>query len=370
MLSRLADCTCNCSSANFIVTCQESWVISPPANFEDFSLRSKRLHRSGEVLADGVSSEPETSKMVGMKITSGAVLVICLLVGTVYGFVVNEKPEDGWKYSVNGWGDSKVSKNQFVRESQYQSISFDDFDPKELATNAEQFAENTFSDIPQQIISQESSYIYNARRTGDHQLTQASFDYPTNFGGPGSHTQDTKTSLSTTNEQPNGEPAKGHEGPISFYTPSSNNDGVFSFVNPGGSVSSAFSVSEAANSQPADKSGCSSSYWATHIEQWPKVVNVYTLVTAALGGQNVGSVYGTTTLFQALLDTRNDPYSKLLRHSVAALLNAITKPSYKTRPNVVIDKFNKALISSATAAAPAQTFENENHSYGFNECSN
>jgi len=113
-------------------------------------------------------------------------------------------------------------------------------------------------------------------------------------------------------------------------------------------------------------------YWAAHVKQWPKELKISTPVCQAFGGvnlrKNLEIVYGTTTVFHALLDTRADPYSKLLRNAVAALLNAYAKPAFTHKPAEVSKLFHAALASKTAAAAQAQKFENENSAFGDSDC--
>ncbi|KAG0608875.1 hypothetical protein M758_8G139700 [Ceratodon purpureus] len=191
-------------------------------------------------------------------------------------------------------------------------------------------------------------------------------------------------------------PAKGHEGPVSYYTPASDRNGAFVFYDPrsdeekklgskvddsaGAASLAKTDTTTSASTTPVQGTpkategthGCPNSYWAQHVDQWPAQLKITTLVSQAFGAyavkKNLEIVYGTTTVFQALLDSRDDPYSKLLRHAVAALLNAYAKTAYTLRPAEVAQLFNSALVSRTTAAAQAQKFENENHAFGANEC--
>lgn len=79
-------------------------------------------------------------------------------------------------------------------------------------------------------------------------------------------------------------------------------------------------------------------------------------------------IYGTTTVFQALLDLREDPYSSLLRNGAASLLNSYAKTAFPQTPAEVSRQFHAALASTTAAAAQAQKFENENHAFGDSEC--
>jgi hypothetical protein len=127
----------------------------------------------------------------------------------------------------------------------------------------------------------------------------------------------------------------------------------------------------ASSSTTAGSSGCSSSYWSSHTSRWPRFFTIYSKVTDAFPGTKVRIVYGTTTLLQALYDTRPDGYSQLLRHGVAALLNAydITPPShYEYSHATVIELFTNALASRTSAVQQAQQFENANTAYGTEGC--
>jgi hypothetical protein len=113
------------------------------------------------------------------------------------------------------------------------------------------------------------------------------------------------------------------------------------------------------------------SYWSSHTSRWPRFFTIYSKVTDAFPGAKVRIVYGTTTLLQALYDTRPDGYSQLLRHGVAALLNAydITPPShYEYSHATVIELFMSALASRTSAVQQAQKFENANTAYGTEGC--
>ncbi|CAM6043761.1 unnamed protein product [Sphagnum compactum] len=125
------------------------------------------------------------------------------------------------------------------------------------------------------------------------------------------------------------------------------------------------------SSTTAGSSGCSSSYWSSHTSRWPRFFTIYSKVTDAFPGAKVRIVYGTTTLLQALYDTRPDGYSQLLRHGVAALLNAydITPPShYEYSHATVIELVTSALASRTSAVQQAQQFENANTAYGTEGC--
>jgi hypothetical protein len=134
--------------------------------------------------------------------------------------------------------------------------------------------------------------------------------------------------------------------------------------------SSSSKINEAGPNTKATTTGCStSSYWSTHTESWPKFfVSTRSLVTDAFGTR-AGTAYGTTTMLQALNDGRFDAFSELANHGVAALLNAYTKPtSYQFSHTVVIDQFNRALVSRTAAAVQARVFENANNAYGTENC--
>jgi hypothetical protein len=134
--------------------------------------------------------------------------------------------------------------------------------------------------------------------------------------------------------------------------------------------SSSSKINEAGPGTKATTTGCStSSYWSTHTESWPKFfVSTRSLVTDAFGTR-AGTAYGTTTMLQALNDGRFDAFSELANHGVAALLNAYTKPtSYQFSHTVVIDQFNRALVSRTAAAVQARVFENANNAYGTENC--
>jgi hypothetical protein len=134
--------------------------------------------------------------------------------------------------------------------------------------------------------------------------------------------------------------------------------------------SSSSKINEAGPDTKATTTGCStSSYWSTHTESWPKFfVSTRSLVTDAFGTR-AGTAYGTTTMLQALNDGRFDAFSELANHGVAALLNAYTKPTtYQFSHTVVIDQFNRALVSRTAAAVQAKAFENANNAYGTENC--
>jgi hypothetical protein len=134
--------------------------------------------------------------------------------------------------------------------------------------------------------------------------------------------------------------------------------------------SSSSKINEAGPDTKATTTGCStSSYWSTHTESWPKFfVSTRSLVTDAFGTR-AGTAYGTTTMLQALNDGRFDAFSELANHGVAALLNAYTKPtSYQFSHTVVIDQFNRALVSRTAATVQAKVFENANNAYGTENC--
>jgi hypothetical protein len=108
-------------------------------------------------------------------------------------------------------------------------------------------------------------------------------------------------------------------------------------------------------------------YWAEHTKEWPAFFTVNTQVAQAFGSK-AGNIYGTTTLFQALYDTRSDGYSQLLSHGTAALMNSYAMSNYGLRHDAVIDQFLGALSSRTAAGVQAQKFLNANHAYGPNEC--
>lgn len=197
--------------------------------------------------------------------------------------------------------------------------------------------------------------------------------------------------------------ATGHKGPVSFYTPASDADGAFHFYDPrsedekkatstldaddpatgaqsfaqhqdasGDSTSGSTESIFASTKAPQGTHGCPNTYWANHTKQWPKEIKMNTPICKAFGGlnlrKNLEIIYGTTTVYQALLDTRAGPYSKLLRNAAAALLNAYAKPAYPHKPADVSKLFHSALASKTAAAAQAQKFENENHAFGDSEC--
>ena len=109
-------------------------------------------------------------------------------------------------------------------------------------------------------------------------------------------------------------------------------------------------------------------YWAEHVNHWPAFFNVRTEVAQAFGTQ-AGRVYGTTTLLQALYDTRADGYSQLLSHGVASLMNAYTKPNFPLRHDAVIEQFLAALSSRMAAGVQGQKFQAANHARGTDQCS-
>jgi hypothetical protein len=123
------------------------------------------------------------------------------------------------------------------------------------------------------------------------------------------------------------------------------------------------------SSIPTAGKGCSSSYWTSHTGNWPSFFTINSKVTDAFPGSKVAIVYGTTTLLQALYDTRPDGYSQLLSHGVAALLNAYEKPSsYEYSHTAVIELFTNALASRTSAAQQALKFQNANTAYGTEGC--
>jgi hypothetical protein len=170
-----------------------------------------------------------------------------------------------------------------------------------------------------------------------------------------------------------------------FYTPASDPDFAFRFAMPENSevvspVFSQFSFGDSAthgttspalankqNSVSSGGHGCANMYWAEHTKEWPAFFTVNTQVAQAFGSK-AGNIYGTTTLFQALYDTRSDGYSQLLSHGTAALMNSYAMSNYGLRHDAVIDQFLGALSSRTAAGVQAQKFLNANHAYGPNEC--
>jgi len=122
---------------------------------------------------------------------------------------------------------------------------------------------------------------------------------------------------------------------------------------------------ETYSSSTGRTSGCSSSYWSSHLSKWPRFFTINSMVSDAFPGAKVRMIYGTTTLLQALYDTRADGYSKLLNHGVAALLNAyqMSSGSYQYSHTTVIELFTNALTSRTSAAQQALEFQNANTGY-------
>ncbi|XP_024374303.1 uncharacterized protein [Physcomitrium patens] len=230
-----------------------------------------------------------------------------------------------------------------------------------------------------------AEYVYDARAGGQGNGDQAAESFSTVGVDP-------NATESTTS-------AKGHEGPSSVYTPSSDTEPfnfhdprtpeeqrVSSVVDNSPDTSASFAASTDtttastsplfATSNPTKGThGCPSSYWVDHREKWPREITVSTLFKDVCGdGENaklkiVEIVFGTTKFYQALLDTRAAPYSQLLRQTAGAVLNSLTKPAFPIRVEEVCKQFKAALLAGkSTSKAQAQKFENENKAYGPNEC--
>ncbi|CAM6091950.1 unnamed protein product [Calypogeia fissa] len=105
--------------------------------------------------------------------------------------------------------------------------------------------------------------------------------------------------------------------------------------------------------------GCPTQYWIHNTQRWPAFFTVKTTVGEALGTP-AAKVFGQVTLLQALLNTRPDGYTTLLRSAAAAILNSYSRSHYKFSHVEVIELFAKALESSQTAAKQAAAFEEAN----------
>lgn len=136
--------------------------------------------------------------MVGMKMVSVLLLGLCLFVGVVHGFTVDQ-PDDAWRFSVDGNTVNEDKQGGRLVDNGFQ-YSFEQYDAG-VAGNANQFAENTFADLPDasadsynqvdantfsdssQYSTEGSSfgneeYVYNARLQQDN---AAPYDYNNQF---------------------------------------------------------------------------------------------------------------------------------------------------------------------------------------------
>jgi hypothetical protein len=368
------------------------------------------------------------------KMLALALLGFCVLAHVAHGFTVQQPdaPDSAWQFSVDNSKPTLEDEPGGHLVEDFQIKGFESYDAEvagsEGVANANQFSDNTFNANQFQedhFDTQDGSslYVYNARLqsrgVNADPDNAASDDYnrfstlPEGFSASASQFNRESSSASyvlgvpqekaesanpnyvydahagsadaasftTVQQESSGDqvvPAKGHQGPVSYYTPASDRNGAFVFYDTRSDgekqqVTSASTSPILAAQQGAQGAhGCPSSYWAGHVEQWPAPLKVSTFVSRAFAGatvkRNLEIVYGTTTLFQGLLDTRDNPYSTLLRHSVAALLNARAKPAFPLRPVEVATLFNAVLASKAAAAAQAHKFENENHAFRDTEC--
>lgn len=361
-------------------------------------------------------------------------LGLYVLAHAAHGFTVQQPDafDNAWQFSRDGTAANKPMladepEGRLVED--FQIKGFESYDAEvagsEHIANANQFQEDQF-DSQDSSSSDDEGYVYNARlqfppnNAASYNSNRFS-TLPEGFSAPASQFNRESSSasyvlgvpqekaespnpnnvhdahagsadaasLSTVQQESSGdqvEPAKGHQGPVSYYTPASDRNGAFVFYDTRSDgekqqvISASSDATTSASTSPIlaaqqgaqGAHGCPSSYWAGHLEEWPAPLKVSTFVSRAFAGaivkKNLEIIYGTTTLFQGLLDTRDDPYSKLLRHSVAALLNARAMPAFPLRPAEVAALFNSALASKAAAAAQAQKFENENHAFGDTEC--
>lgn len=111
-------------------------------------------------------------------------------------------------------------------------------------------------------------------------------------------------------------------------------------------------------------------YWISNTQRWPAFFTVKTTVGEALGSPAT-KVFGQTTLLQALLNTRPDGYSTLLRNAATAILNSYSRSEYKFSHLTVIESFAASLGSSKAAAQQAAAFEEANissYTQQYNTC--
>jgi hypothetical protein len=338
-------------------------------------------------------------------------------------------PDNGFQYHFDSYEGAGVSGNpqqfsqsSYVPEDTQEGSSFSDEafvgddagalqnDPAPYDYNNSNGDEASFAVGVPEVRGTNPDYVYDASAGtgpdttsfsshGDEAVTSSDPEYVYDATTPKSEDGESFTALNTPpSADDQAVSSTGHSGPISYYTPASDPNGAFNFYDArsdeekktvtftdddssdgsavltdhGDDTTASTSPVLAAYKPAKGTHGCPSNFWATHTQQWPKQIKITTKVYEAFGGvnlkKNLEIIYGTTTVFQALLDTRVDPYSKLLRNAVAALLNAYARPAFTMKPRQVSKLFHAALASKAAAAAQSQKFENENHAFGDSEC--
>jgi hypothetical protein len=92
-------------------------------------------------------------------------------------------------------------------------------------------------------------------------------------------------------------------------------------------------------------------------------MSIFDTIVDLFGLLSSGTFGSSTTLLQALTNTRPDAYGALLRQGSAALINSYNSPSFAYSPQQVRESFNAALFSEPAAAVQAVRFENANRGY-------
>jgi hypothetical protein len=104
-------------------------------------------------------------------------------------------------------------------------------------------------------------------------------------------------------------------------------------------------------------------FWSSHTSSLPSFMSIFDTIVDLFGLLSSGTFGSSTTLLQALTNTRPDAYGALLRQGSAALINSYNSPSFAYSPQQVRESFNAALFSEPAAAVQAVRFENANRGY-------
>ncbi|XP_051218267.1 uncharacterized protein [Lolium perenne] len=109
---------------------------------------------------------------------------------------------------------------------------------------------------------------------------------------------------------------------------------------------------------------CTPQFWSSGAEQWPNIVPPEAAVWKVFGSRSVDKYGPRLTLLEATMRTDDvgSPFTKLVKHGSAALINAYTRTGFPFGSWEVKALLLEALVSEDAAAAQAERFEQANES--------
>uniref|UniRef100_A0ACD5UCX0 Uncharacterized protein n=1 Tax=Avena sativa TaxID=4498 RepID=A0ACD5UCX0_AVESA len=110
---------------------------------------------------------------------------------------------------------------------------------------------------------------------------------------------------------------------------------------------------------------CTPQFWSSGAEQWPNIVPQEAAVWKVFGSRSIDKYGPRLTLLEATMrtdDVGGSPFTKLVKHGSAALINAYTRKGFPFDSWEVKALLLEALVSEDAAAAQAERFEQANES--------